>query len=105
MFASLGSTAPGLLLLPHNQKQLDQHLPAENRKRLLVRNGVLDAASDVQIATIHRSPDARDYCMDVRDIANLKQQVDFEKYMFSTDDGQSLASKVCVRTCMHASQP
>lgn len=86
--------------------QLEQSLFAENRMRLHARHGVADAAPDVQSATVRSSVDARDYCLDTRDLSNLRTQLklDNEADISSTDDGQSPASKVCKCGfhCLHA---
>lgn len=64
---------------------------AENRERLKVKHAA--AGNVVQI--IQQSKDARDYCLDSRDISNLRRHIEFEEFMHDINNSASLLHKVC----------
>jgi hypothetical protein len=63
---------------------------AANRERLQRKH----AAAGNVVEIIQDSPDARDYCLDTRDIANLRQHVAFETFMRHKQDGASVQQLV-----------
>ena len=59
--------------------------------------------SPEQIFTaISHTPDARDYQLDVRDVANLKREIEFEAFMMHKSDSESLRLKACSYACAAA---
>jgi hypothetical protein len=73
---------------------------AGNHERLHMKHGVRGAPSHAQLEAIQRSADARDYCLDTRDVVNLRVNVEYEQFMHHSSDAESLSIKVQLSSCV-----
>jgi hypothetical protein len=74
---------------------------ADFREQLHVKHGIDAATSTPQeiVSRMRQTEDARDYQLTVRDVANIRRDIEFETFMLHKEDSKSLQETVCVEAC------